>query len=94
MPDTKHQTTVLILTDRHRITGRIALLPGARLTDFMCEAKTFIAITVAEVEDLEGRPVLSSAFLNIHRDHIRLILPAEMVRPGRRAPGAQDPAHG
>ena len=78
------KTQVLILTSHQRITGDIALLPGARLTDYMCEAKTFFAVTDAVVDDLEGRRIMTAGFLNIHRDHSHLIVQTEKatVVPG------------
>ncbi len=81
------KTQVLILTSHQRITGDIALLPGARLTDYMCETKAFLAVTDAVVEDLTGRQIMTAGFLNIHRDHIQLIAPAEHAAfvPGTRS---------
>ena len=71
------KTKVTILTSSYRIRGYIDLVPGARITDFMAEAKDFIAVVNAEVWELEvgGRQVLSSPFINVNRDHIEIILP-------------------
>ncbi|MDW8467937.1 MAG: hypothetical protein RML56_01900 [Burkholderiales bacterium] len=43
----------------------------------MAEAKDFIAVTHAEVYELEvgGRMLLSVPFLNVSRDHIQVIAP-------------------
>lgn len=92
--DGAQQTRVLLLTDQHRITGRIALPPGARLTDFMCAAKIFIAVVDAEVEQLDGRPVLRAAFLNVHRDHVRLATPVAPARADGTPDETGRPAHG
>jgi hypothetical protein len=70
------RTKVTILTGSYRIKGYIDLLPGARVTDFMVEARTFIAVTDAEVWALEGRQMLTTAFLNVSRDHIQIITPS------------------
>jgi hypothetical protein len=43
------RTKVVILTGTYRIKGYIDLVPGARVTDYMVEAKSFIAVTDAEV---------------------------------------------
>lgn len=77
MPDEEARTRVTILTSSYRIKGYIDLIPGARMTDFMAEAKDFIALTEAEVWELEvgGRHLLSTAFLNVSRDHIQVIAP-------------------
>ncbi|HZQ74448.1 MAG TPA: hypothetical protein VFB08_16125 [Burkholderiales bacterium] len=75
MDETK--TKITILTSTYRVKGYIDLLPGARVTDFMAEARDFIAVTSAEVWELQpgGRQVASAAFLNISRQHIQVILP-------------------
>ena len=75
MDDAK--TKVTILTSTYRIKGYIDLLPGARITDYMAEARDFIAVTNAEVWDLQlgGRQVLSAPFINVSREHIEIILP-------------------
>jgi hypothetical protein len=75
MEETK--TKVTILTSTYRVKGYIDLLPGARVTDFMAEAREFIAVTSAEVWELQpgGRQVASAPFLNISRQHIEIILP-------------------
>ncbi|HKU46633.1 MAG TPA: hypothetical protein VJQ58_07095 [Burkholderiales bacterium] len=71
------KTRVTILTSSYRIKGHIELLPGARISDFMAEARDFIAVVNAEVWELQvgGRQVLSAPFINVSRDHIEIILP-------------------
>jgi hypothetical protein len=71
------KTKVTILTATYRVKGYIDLLPGARVTDFMAEARDFIAVTNAEVWELHpgGRQVASAPFLNVSRHHIEIILP-------------------
>ncbi len=39
-----NKTKVTILTGTYRIKGYIELMPGARVTDYMVEAKDFIAV--------------------------------------------------
>jgi hypothetical protein len=72
-------TKVTIFTGSYRIKGYIDLLPGARVTDFMAEAKAFIAVTHAEVWELEvgGRQLMAAPFLNVSRDHIQVIAPGQ-----------------
>lgn len=72
-------TKVTIFTGSYRIKGYIDLIPGARVTDFMTEAKEFIAVTHAEVWELEvgGRQLMSAPFLNVSRDHIQVIAPGQ-----------------
>ena len=42
MTDDESKTRVTILTSTYRIKGNIDLLPGARVTDYMAEAKAFL----------------------------------------------------
>ena len=69
------KTKVTIFTGTYRIKGCIELLPGARVTDYMVEAKDFIAVTEAEVWDLGDRKIMSAPFVNISRQHIQIITP-------------------
>ena len=73
--DDNSRTKVTILTGTYRIKGYVELLPGARLTDFMIEAKEFIAVIDAEVADLGGRLLLNEPFLNVSREHVQLVIP-------------------
>ena len=47
------------------------------MTDYVNEAKGFIAITDAEVWELAvgGRQMIAAKFLNVSRDHIQVITP-------------------
>jgi hypothetical protein len=71
------RTKVTIFTGTYRIKGYIDLIPGARITDYMTEAKEFIAVTNAEVWDPElgGRQIITAPFLNVSREHIQIIAP-------------------
>jgi hypothetical protein len=73
----EEKTKVTILTSSYRIKGYIELVPGARITDYMAEARDFIAVTNAEVWELQvgGRQVVSAPFINVSRAHIEIILP-------------------
>lgn len=75
MADEQNRTKVTILTGTYRIKGYIDLLPGARVTDFMNEARGFIAVTEAEVWEVAGRQVFAAPFLNLNRDHVQIITP-------------------
>ena len=77
MTDKEYSTKVTILTGSYRIKGFINVMPGARVTDFMTEAKGFIALTDAEVWELSvgGRQLIAAPFLNVSRDHIQVIVP-------------------
>ncbi len=79
MTTAENRTKVTILTSNYRITGYIDVLPGARVTDFVVEAKNFIAVTDAAVFDTElgGRQVLTAPFIDINRQQIQIIAPAQ-----------------
>lgn len=76
------KTKVIILTGHYRILGHISVLPEARVTDYICESKEFIAVTDAEVWDHDERKVSSSSFMNVNRDHIEIIMPEDAVTQG------------
>jgi hypothetical protein len=73
----ENRTRVTILTGSYRVKGSIDLIPGARVTDYMTEAKDFIAVTDAEVWELEvgGRQLLAAPFLNVSKAHVQVIAP-------------------
>jgi hypothetical protein len=71
------RTRVTILTSTYRIKGFIDLLPGARLTDYIVEAKSFVAVTDAEVWELSigGRQILTAPFIDVSKEHIQIVMP-------------------
>lgn len=75
----EERTKVTIFTSSYRVRGFIDLVPGARISDFMAESRDFIAVTKAEVWELQpgGRQVAAAPFLNVSRNHIEIILPGE-----------------
>lgn len=77
MSTAESRTKVTILTGSYRIKGYIDLLPGARLTDYIIEAKEFVALTNAEVYEsvLGGRQILTAPFINVNRAHIEIVTP-------------------
>jgi hypothetical protein len=67
-------TEVLILTDVHQIRGRIELVPGARLTDFLRDVRDdVIAVTEAHVARLDGVPLFRASFVDVAVRHIRIV---------------------
>ncbi len=77
--DIVDRSEVVMFTKDYRIRGKVSLVPGARLTDYMVEAHQFMAVTEVEVRDRQGNFLLKTPFLDINRDHIVLILPAELA---------------
>ena len=78
MNEREDKMRVTIFTGNYRITGVIELFQEARLTDYLTEAGSFIAVTQAEVLDRDSHKILTTPFLNVHRDNIEIILPAEL----------------
>ena len=74
-----NRTKVTIFTSAYRIKGYIDLIPGARVTDYMAEAREFIAVTEAEVWELQlgGRQIIAAPVLNVGREHIQIIAPRQ-----------------
>ena len=79
MNDREDKMKVTILTGNYRITGVIELFQGARLTDYLTEAGSFIAVTDADVSDRDNHKIVTTPFLNVHRDNIEIILPADLA---------------
>jgi uncharacterized protein DUF6812 len=79
LSDQADKTKVVILTTNHRIKGYISLYSNARLTDYIVEARPFIAVTDAEVMDINGYLIFNASFLNVQKDHIEIIVPADMI---------------
>lgn len=75
MAENNGRSRVVILAGSYRVKGEIDLLPGARLTDYMADAKDFFAVTNAEVWDLEGRKIFAASFLNVSRNQVVVIAP-------------------
>ena len=70
-----NKTRVTLLTGSYRIKGYIDLIPGARVTDFMQEAKEFVVVMDAEVYQagVAGQQVLTAPFINVNRNHIEIV---------------------
>lgn len=71
------RTSVVILSRTHQIRGTIDLIPGARLTDYMNSSDKFIAVTNAEVLDLDDKQVFTAPFMNVLVNSIEVIFPAD-----------------
>ena len=75
-----HCTAVVILTKKYRITGNIDLIQGSRLTDYVAATKSFFAVTDAVVEHVKtGEVILRAEFIDINKDKINIIFPAESI---------------
>jgi hypothetical protein len=79
--DQQDRTQVRIYTDQFMIVGDIAMFVDSRLTDFMTSAHDFIAVTDVTVKTLDGKPLFKTAFLNVQKEKVTIILPERMVTP-------------
>ncbi len=79
--NSEETTKVVIYTDSYRIDGSIALIPGARLTDYVRNAQDFIAVVDATVSDKAGRKMFAARFLDVGREFIELIVPSDLIQP-------------
>ncbi|MEE4298516.1 MAG: hypothetical protein V2J24_03645 [Pseudomonadales bacterium] len=73
------RTTVVMLTSDYRIRGGISLAREERVTDYVTSARNSMAVTDAEVRADDGRIVFNADFVNVHRDHVQVIAPAELT---------------
>ena len=80
MSNTDETTAVVIYTDSYRIDGRIALMPEARLTDFIRTVKDFVPVTDAVVSDKQGKRLFAASFLDVGREYIELIVPTSLIK--------------
>jgi len=75
MAEGDSKTRVVILAGSYRIKGEIELVTGARITDYMIDAKEFFAVTKAAVWDLAGRKIFFAPFPTVSRAHVVVVAP-------------------
>ncbi|BBO90160.1 hypothetical protein [Desulfosarcina ovata] len=75
------RTKVRIYTDQFIIVGEIAMFSDTRLTDYIISAHDFIAITHAQVCNLENKVLFNADFLNLQKDKVVIIVPETMMKP-------------
>ncbi len=78
---TEETTKVVIYTSTYRIDGSIALIPGARLTDYIRGVKDFLPVTNAVVHERNGTRLFATAFLDVGREFVEIIVPANLLKP-------------
>ena len=64
-----------IQTTTHPIRGYVHVREGDRLIDEINQAESFIAVTQAEIYDIEGAVIQSCAILVLNRKHIIWLAP-------------------
>lgn len=66
-----------IQTVTDHIRGCVHVRKGERLSDEINKANLFLAVTNAEIYNLEGEILYTSDFLAINREHIVWLMPIE-----------------
>ena len=64
-------------TQTHLIRGYVHVRKGERLSDEINSANVFLAVTNAEICNLEGEILYTSNFLVVNRSHIVWLMPIE-----------------
>lgn len=73
--DREDRYKVVIITSTCRIEGEIALYHGVRLTDYLVETNSFMAVTAASITDRKTGHVENQDFINVRRDAIETVFP-------------------
>jgi hypothetical protein len=72
-----------IQTQTHYIRGFIHVRPGERLSDELNVNNRFIAVTDAEIYNLDGEILNTSDFLAVSREHIVWLMPIKDLQDNR-----------
>jgi|MudIll2142460700_1097286.scaffolds.fasta_scaffold2097314_1 hypothetical protein len=83
----KNAVNAVIQTSTHRITGKIFIRVGERVSDELNESDKFLAVTDASIFDSEGEISYKCDFITVNRDHIVWIMPGEATHPGDEGTG-------
>lgn len=78
--DESKMTEAIFDTGRHIIAGKVHLLPGARLTDFMREDKDYLIVADATVSMHDGSQLFKAEFIDVLRTAVEIAVPEEAVR--------------
>jgi hypothetical protein len=68
-----------IQTNLHRIKGYLHIRVGERFSDEINRDSTFIAITNAEISNLDGEVIYFTEFLAVNRNQIIWMMPLKEV---------------
>lgn len=78
--DEAKMTEARFYTSKHIISGKVNLIPGARLTDFMREAKEYIVVADVTVSMHDGTKLFDAEFIDVLRREIEIAVPQEAIR--------------
>jgi len=78
---------VVVILSQYRVTGKIHLHPGQRLSDYVNSVKNFIPMTDTRVYQLDGKTEINRiGLLEVNIQHVLLIYPLE----GEEVPSESD----
>ena len=78
--DEARTSEVIFYTKNHVISGKVSLVPGARLTDFMREGSEFLAVSDVSVALPDGTELFKSSFIDLRRDSIEFAVPKDALQ--------------
>jgi hypothetical protein len=68
----------VVILSQYRVTGKVHLHPGQRLSDYVNGVKDFIPVTEARVYQLDGKTEINRmSLLEVNVRHVLLIYPLE-----------------
>lgn len=77
----RDRVEVIIFTPQYRIEGKIHILPGGRITDFVnADSTYFIAVTQAKIYSStprEEEPLYEKDFLALNKEYVIVMIPKE-----------------
>jgi len=76
----KEKFDIVVITNSMRMTGKMHVIPGGRLTDEINKERDFLPLTDVTIYDVSGENAISSLdFIAINKNLILLIAP---ISPG------------
>ncbi len=79
MSDDPGKMRVMIFTRNFEIKGDLHIYDGVRLTDYINESRSFIAVTDAAVKQRGEESSVKTSFLNVSKDDIEIIFPEDAL---------------
>lgn len=73
----KNAVLAIVQTLTHRITGKIFIRVGERLSDALNQSDQFLAVTDATIFDEQDEVSYKGDFITVNRDQIIWIMPVE-----------------
>lgn len=88
---------VEIMLSQYRITGKVHMHPGQRLSDFINGVKDFVPVTEAKIFDKDSGKEISAMSLleiNVHQIHLMYPVEGQPLPPDVQEPNEEIPAEG